>query len=505
MKIEQKWVMALSLAYIYIPVFLFLLGWVRLVFALLTITVCILCMCRFQKTENHIMGVTVFVDWIVVIFAIFLLVWIGYYAGYGRFVDQALDWKKHNAILSDLVQKRWPVLYYCFGEKSMLTYYVGQYIVPATVGKVLHSVRIAEIMLYVWNIVGLILVFLNICTFTKADSFLKQLTYALMLPFFSIPLWLSELLLKRLTDINRIGEGQWFFQSDGVLIQYSSNYTLLRWVFPQVIPVWLIILVFLQNKDKIRYYVFMLLPTLLFGTLTFIGLFPLAIAAAIEFVYRCKRIKEWIYEFFSLENVLLSLSLGTILFFYFWGNVVSDKPTEIGFSIMPYTGDNIVSYFCFVTVNILPYALILFKHYKKDWIYYTCIISLFLLPLFTMGFWNDLTMRASIPALFILMIYIIRNLHVNIEDSITQKSCFIKLSILITSIFLIIGMYYPFAELTESVKGENYLTLGSGNEWESLELYANRSLEDVPDDLKYNYYSYDIDVNFFCKFLMKQD
>ena len=504
MKIRLTWLMAFSLAYIYIPIILFLLGWTRLTFALLTVIVCMLCLYRFWKQNSDIRG-SFSLDWIVMVFAILLFVWIGYYAGYGRFVDQAGDWQKHNAILSDLTLKEWPVLYSHSGEQSMLTYYIGQYLVPATVGKVLHSVRIAEIMLYVWNILGIVLVFLNICAYTKADSFLKQLTYAVMLPFFSIPLWVSELLLKRLSGINRIGEGHWFYRSSGVLIQYSNNYTLLRWVFPQVITIWLIILVFLQNKEKIRYYVFILLPSIFFGTLTFIGLFPLAITAMIEHAYKHKKIEEWLFGVFSLENILMSLSLGTILFFYFYGNVVSDKPVEIGFGIMPYSRDNIVVYFCFIVVNILSYALILFKNNKTDWIYYTCIISLILLPLFKMGLWNDLTMRASIPALFILMIYIIRNLYAIIERCRIQSSGLLKLSILVTIIFLIVGMYYPFAELSGSVQNEDYSSLGSGNEWKSLEIYSNRSLEDIHDDLKYNYYSYDIEENFFCKFLMKRN
>ena len=504
MRIEQKWLTALSLLYIYIPVFLFLLGWTRLFFALLTITVCFFCFFRFWKQNTDIWD-RFSVDWVIMIFAVLLFVWIGYYAGYGRFVDQAGDWQKHNAVLGDLVQRGWPVLYNNAGEKSMLTYYIGQYIVPATVGKVLHSVRNAEIMLYFWNIAGLILVFLNICVFTKSESFLKQLAYALMLPFFSIPLWASELLLKRLFNINRLGEGQWFFHSDGILIQYSSNYTLLRWVFPQVIPIWLIILVFLQNKDKIRNYVFMLLPSVFFGTLTFIGLFPLAIATAFEHLNKSKRIKEWYKEAFSPENIIMVLSLGTILFFYFFGNVFANKPTELEFSILPYTSDTIVVYRCFIIVNILPYALILFRQHKKDWIYYTCIITLVLLPLFRMGLNNDLTMRASIPALFILMIYIIQNLFARIEDHRLQNSALSKVSVLVTIIFLAVGMYYPFAELSKSVQNEDNFSLGSGNEWESLEQYANRSLEDIRDDVKYNYYSYDIEENLFCKYLMKRE
>lgn len=504
MTIDKKILTFLSLVYLYLPVFVFLLAWVRILVALTAVAVCLFCFCRFfqkGKEKSALQG-DITVDRIAFIFALCFFIWIGYYAGYGRFVNQVGDWEKHNAVLKDLVGREWPVLYYNNGEKSMLTYYLGQYIIPAAIGKVVHSVRIAELALYAWNTVGLVLVFMEVCVVVQASSFLKQFILALSIPFFSIPLWISELLLKRISGINSIGSGQWFYRDDTILIQYSSNFTLLRWVFPQTIPIWLAIAVFLLNKDKIQNYVFLLLPALFFGTLAFIGILPLAAGAAIEKLVKNKKVKEWFRQVFNVENILMSMTVGAVFAFYFWGNVTGEKPDAIGFHVMPYTRETIDIYICFVAVNVLPYALILFRHHKSDAIYFVSIGSLIILPLFKMGQWNDLTMRASIPALFILMIYILQYLFELLEHYSGSIAC--RLSLLVIIIFLISGMYYPFAELSESVQNEDYTTLGTGNEWDSLESFANRSLEDVGDDVKYNYYSYDIQSNFFCEHIMRR-
>lgn len=498
-QIKYKWLFCASMAYIYLPVFIFVFGWLKTGFAAFIFGACAFCFFRVNKKNT--LSQTVFaVDPVVLVLSVLLFAGIGYYAGYGRFVDQASDWNKHNAILTDLVKRSWPVLYSNGKEHSMLTYYIGQYMVPAAVGKAIHSVRIAEIALYAWNIAGLILVFLNILFYTREKSFFGQFLYAFMMPFFSIPLWISEVVLKNISIFNKIGSRQWYFNDNGILIQYSSNYVLLRWVFAQVIPVWLIVIIFLIHKDKIEYYVLFLLPDVFFGTLTFLGIFPIAVGTAAEYLCKEKKLKKWLKQIFSAENIIVSATLGAVLFLYFYGNVTGEKPPEIGFGFMPYTTSTIVIYLTFVGVNILPYAVILFKDHVNDSIFYTAILSLLILPLFKMGLNNDLTMRASISGLFVLMIYVIQNMIDRIKNYNGKGAA--KTALLVTVLFLMVGTYYPFMELTDSVQADDFRTLGKEG-WNTLEDFANRSLEEVSDGVKYNYYSYDLENNFFCRHLMK--
>ncbi len=115
-----------------------------------------------------------------------------------------------------------------------------------------------------------------------------------------------------------------------------------------------------------------------------------------------------------------------------------------------------------------------------------------------MGRHNDLVMRTSIPALFVLMIYLLL---------LIKEQCNKGLDALLTSrkvalclILILIGAYYPFSEFSSCVRSEDYSKLGHGNEWASLEAFANRKAN-VPNDFKYNYYSYDLEDNIFYKYI----
>lgn len=509
MKISRRKLLIISMAYIYIPLFIFVLGWTRVLFAISTIFACMFCFYRFWKEERESQDHIV-INLKVFIFIIVFFIIIGYFSGYGRFIEQPSDWEKHNAILYDLIQKDWPVIYSNNGEESMLTYYLGQYIVPGIIGKIFNSMRIAELMLYAWNILGLVLVFLNVLIFTKAVTILKQIAAGFMLPFFSIPLWLSVYLMRMLSNYNYYSSGNWFFYSDDIKIQYSNNFTLLKWVFPQTIPIWLMIIVFMMNRDKIKYFIFILSPSLFFGTLTFIGIFPLAVVEALRNLYqkcvhqKSAKIKTWFLQVFSIENVAVFMTFGIISLLYLLGNVIGEKPTELGFSLMPYTSGTIYLYFGFIAFNILPYAVLLFKRYKKDSIYYVSIATLLILPFFKMGFFNDLIMRASIPALFILMIYVFQDLFLRIEEFLSTKTRRVMVSIILTVGLLGVGLRYPLVEMAVDALHEDYSTLGESGEYTTLEGFANRSLSDVGIDMKYNYYSYDIEDNIFCKYIMKR-
>lgn len=93
--------------------------------------------------------------------------------------------------------------------------------------------------------------------------------------------------------------------------------------------------------------------------------------------------------------------------------------------------------FVHLYVNVLMY-IVAIKQYIKDKYIITSIISLIAIPFYVASFVNDFCMRASMPALFILMIYVIKSLIDN------------KNKWLIT-ILVVIGMVTPFNEIFMSV------------------------------------------------------
>ena len=510
MRINSKVLSFISIVYIYIPIALFLFGWTNKIVAIVTSIAIAFCAFRLFRS---LMRDTTDTDDIrynlaALVFAFLLFCWVGYYAGWGRWVTQTGDWHKHNAVPYDLINKRWPVLYRNGEEHSMLSYYIGFYLVPALAGKLTHSVRAAEKVMYLWGVSGLMLVYLNLVCCIRARENVMQILSAIMIPFFGIPLWLSELVLKRVADINRLGQTQWFYFSDDIRLQYSNNFTLLAWVVPQVIACWLTMILFFRHKDKIESYLLLMLPAMLMGILSFLGIVPIAMAYAMEWGIKNKDIKVFLGKIFSVDNILMLLTQGSVLFLYYYGNIFLKKPKQVSLRRIDYGPDTRILFIVFVVVNILIYAAIFWRDHKTDLIYYSAFATLIILPAFNMGRFNDLMMRTSIPGLLVLMVYVlefigkymVQGSGERVSPNIASR-IFTSVSEVIVVVLVLVGMYYSFLEFSQSVTDEKYGELGKKTEWETMEVYANRSKK-VSNDCKYNYFAYDIDDNLFYKYIM---
>lgn len=161
--IRSRWLLMAALTYLYIPICLFLWTWTRPLVAVPAIAVSLFTVYRLfnrfaaANTERDVQitpGMLLFL--IVFLFAVAVI------CGWGDFMLQSGDWYKHNALLQDMTYHSWPVFYQDAVTPSMLTYYIGQYLVPAAVGKLFCSAQVTEIMFMLWGVVGLLLVSLNL-------------------------------------------------------------------------------------------------------------------------------------------------------------------------------------------------------------------------------------------------------------------------------------------------------------------------------------------------------
>lgn len=509
----KKHLLYVSMVYIYIPVIIFLFGWTKLPIAITCTAATVFGLIRLLRDYN-IHGISKEQDleispWIFIISVLFLFM-VGYYAGWGRFVSQAGDWFKHNAVLSDLVSRSWPVYYVneIWGDRqehSMLTYYIAQYLVPAVFGKIFHSYRLSELVSYVWAEIGLILVFLNMVRILRVKTTRMQLLSLFLICFFSGPLLLGQKILELVYPLEQstVNSYHWFSYQNGILLQYSSNYTLLRWVFPQVIVIWITVLLFIEHKEKIQDYVALILPSFLFGTFSFVGMLPVTFAMALFILIRNKNIRDWIKQVFSLPNILIFSILGTVLILYFYGNITGEKTDSIRFSMINYSNGNIWRYIIFVFTMVLIYGICLFIQNSRNPLFYISIAELVILPLFKMGLYNDFVMRCSIPCLFIMLVMIVDYINKVSDMGFEKLNAAYRLCTICIAATALIGFIYPFKEFTDSVIGDNILELGDKPAVVSLESYASRYATGIPDDYKYNYYSYDIDENIFYKYIAR--
>lgn len=511
MFIKKRIIVILSLAYMYIPMILFYFGWTKLWIGVLCASTVLYGMIKLFKTvgdnSEHTKDLVMHIKPFVIVL-IFLLM-ICYYCGYGRLTPQAGDWHKHNAVLYDLVNKDWPVRYFNGNESSMLTYYIAQYLMPALVGKLFHSCKVAEIAMLFWNYLGLVLIYLNLARLLNARTVGGQTLIAVCMIFFSGPLLLAHKLQELVfpEDLISVTNPHWMVSNSmntGFMLQYSSNFTLLRWVFPQVIVTWLAVVLFVEYRKEVQNYVTLMLPTMLYATLAFIGILPIAFISAIwEVIKNSKNgnICIAVSRLFSRSNILAAIVQGTVLMAYFYGNVFGDKPDDIGLEIVTYQGADWARYLFFVGCMVGIYSLCVLKENRKNVIFMAAIFELCILPFFKMGLYNDLVMRASIPALFILFIACTSHLIRVIESG--QEKCEWRTIILI--VVLCIGMVYPIEELSGVIKSDNLLERDSDMEWDTLESFASRYDEKVSMDVRYNYYTYDYDKSIFYKFIARTE
>lgn len=279
-------------------------------------------------------------------------------------------------------------------------------------------------------------------------------------------------------------------------IQLRSNMASVMWAFPQWIVPCLAGSLLFRFKNYIRHYVTLLMPLLLFASLSFLGILPIAIIYAIYMQVKSKDIR-YLKNILSIENIVLFLSLGMVLLFYFYGNIFMEKPSEIALHFISYKNE-ILAYFVFIFFMFGFHALIIRKRYKDDCLFYLVNIVLILLPLFSMGLYNDLVMGGGTVPMFLLMMYIMDFIF----NSEKTKQYYKAKGILI--VLLMIGATYPLSELQKVV--ENDIIFKKQEDFNlgyTMEAYANRGI-DVPLDLKYNYYSYDIQDNIFYKYIARE-
>ena len=339
MRLDGKVLKIISLLYMYIPIMLFLFGYTRWYFALPTAVIILWVFVCFVKDDlgfvkgrvlqdkeydpDEFMTKDYISDSVVIHPATFAaacaaIIVICIVIGIGGVFPQAGDWEKHNAVLRDLIRSPWPV-YYDRYDKCMLTYYLGQYLVPAVIGKLSNSFDVGNVAMALWCIFGLIIAYLMLIRLTEADNARKQLFGVFMLLFFCGALCLVQFVLKLIfaERMYSLGSYHWVLV-DGIMLQYRSNLVMLRWVIPQVIVPWMATMMLIEKVNKAEYYVFILLPSLLFGSFSFAAL---AVVALITVIAKLLIRDITIKKVLSLTNLLPAISLGGILFFYFLGNM----------------------------------------------------------------------------------------------------------------------------------------------------------------------------------------
>ena len=371
---------------------------------------------------------------------IFLLVialgWLSL-AGVGGVGHQHSDWEKHESILADLVNYPWPVIYNLYDQPHPLVYYLAYYLPAALVGKV-GGWAGAQVTLFVWTYIGLILSMLWFWLLVHKASTKAAYATFLIFIFFSgldaLGKWIDNGF--NLFAVMPYRVERWYD-----MFEYSANTVLLYWVPNQALTGWIAAGIILYGivcpwPKRISWLPFGL--SMLGTPFVTIGLVPYLL---IEFLSDQGPLLTRFRRYLTWSNLsgLVFLFFTTLFYASKLYKVSSNITIGIphGFAISldsPQLTLDVGKLVLFWIVEVGIYALLIRKSAMSEdriwrWLFVTTFIFLTLLPLYQAGLFNDLIMRASIPALFCLAILVTRALYGNALGKWARIALVVALSI----------------------------------------------------------------------------
>lgn len=410
---KLEWLKIFSYLYLYVPIILFLVFWIKPYFSIPTIALLGVCLYRIFKMNSEDEKLKLNLAFSLSTFVVFVLILIWcIYSGQGGFNFQHSDWQKHNVLLNDLINKKWPVNYHMDGRHGVMSYYVGFYLIPALIGKA-TSFNVAQLVMLVWTALGILILVLNLYK-NYGNNQVKNLFLILFgLILFGTFIYILSSIYRTWNPNNfnnGLGTDTGDYFSYDLTIQYSTNITQLCYVFSQMVPTGVATFLFMRNIDNKAMWGIICIPLILYSSFTFVGLGLLMLLMLIyDLISNRKNIKHILKDLLSLNNVFAIIS-GLVLFLYILGNVLQSKPTSAGmnFEFINFRQDLIG--FVIFQLSWILWILILLKYEKHNMVMWCASLILFVLPFFKYGEANDLCMRVSMPALFILNFIVIKNM-----------------------------------------------------------------------------------------------
>lgn len=434
-------IITFAIVYTMLPIMVFFIGWLKLYFAIPLCMALIYTVILFiNNTKMQLGDKYIILDIRTIIFMIIiLLIWI-YSSGIGGFWVQRWDQNARNAVLRDLIDYSWPVVFPETG--NALVYYFIFWLIPALVGK-LFGWSAANVALLIWSYLGIVLVTLLVSYYLNINSLKKMLVYITILIFWGGLSFLAWELMDAI-GWHYFGLGGGYGWTDLITdsksapygYQFTPNTGLIKWVFNQTIVPWIITSVYLIRKGNIREYAFIGLLMLPYGPIPFIGLFFLMVFDTLVTIKE-KGFAIVFREAMSLCNILSIVAIVPVFYLFFKCNVAANGDVDNGgfgmyVPISMFTLKRMVVLLLFYIEEFGLYSVLICKENRRKSLFWFVIISLILIPNFKIGIAHDFCMRACIPALFILMVMVVQHFY-NVIDGVISVNIRTVLLIIVLS------------------------------------------------------------------------
>lgn len=500
-----------ALLYLSIPVLIFFLGYLKIWWALLFTALTVLAGFFIlksadkapdgtpAKTEKY----TIKLDFKYLAFIIPMILLTTYIAGVSEFAFSSGDHTIRYAILHDLVNYKWPVIYDLstqqnptvsafLGEGEVaFAYYFVFWMVPAVVGKV-AGLLAARIVLFIWSALGIFLIAIGACMLYGKASRALYLGLILWAGFDVIPYYINT------------WAGIWttWERWNQELIVVGNFYQFMN-VFNQSIPGFIItiLLIMAVNGTSIGF-----LGALMFcySPWAAIGILPMCITKLITKRAPGSPTAGVIKTLLTPGNLIAPIIFFISLAPFYTAN--SNATGDSGFTVTFYPNafTFIKDYLMFIVIEFGVWFALIYRFHRKDPMLLTALGTLLILPFYKITYANDFLMRGSMAPLFLISLYSVFYVTDNFHKCLGSKKFELKprlaVLVLIAAAYTTLNLMLYSSLMTVQVR---LLGDTESDVAHNIESFGNIRKADEVEVINTQFFVYNYEDTVFFKYLAK--
>ena len=488
--IPYPWLYASIVLFLTIPLFMFFLGYLKLVVSIpLTLIfagIVLYCVsdCMNGPDGNKNWGsdkdLKIPLSYLIG-FAVTALA-VSFVSGAGEYIYTLQDHEYRRAILRDLINYDWPVIYnyntqtnpevikifgIASGQRAFSYYFI--YWMPAALAGKAFGFNVGNFVLYLWNSIGIFLCLLS------TNAVIKKVTA--WVPFIFVFFSGLDIIPNLVYELTHYSDWRWF-EGFVTSMSYVSNFRELASVFNQMVPCFLVVAILLMSNNTRSMgltagILFCYSPWAVFGIL------PMVAAFLFGKNLRASKISKTLYNTFSPANIASAVLILTIFGSYYMTNSGAVGYKGFAWEYFSNPGWFILAYIVFILIEVIPFALILYKREKNNPVFIAAFATLLILPFYRVSEMNDFTMRGSMPALFFFCILLCGVVPEVMDQKNTPttkkgwlKSAAIMLTVILMTFPTLLNLFVIFGSMLQGDKGneENIGSLGNINQAEYAEV-----------------------------------
>ena len=488
--IPYPWLYASIVLFLTIPLFMFFLGYLKLqvsipltlIFAGIVLYCVSDCMNGPDGNKNWGSDKDLKIPLSYLIgFAVTALA-VSFVSGAGEYIYTLQDHEYRRAILRDLINYDWPVIYnyntqtnpevikifgMASGQRAFSYYFI--YWMPAALAGKAFGFNVGNFVLYLWNSIGIFLCLLS------TSAVIKKVTA--WVPFIFVFFSGLDIIPNLVYELTHYSDWRWF-EGFVTSMSYVSNFRELASVFNQMVPCFLVVAILLMSNNTRSMgltagILFCYSPWAVFGIL------PMVAAFLFGKNLRASKISKTLYNTFSPANIASAVLILTIFGSYYMTNSGAVGYKGFAWEYFSNPGWFILAYIVFILIEVIPFALILYKREKYNPVFIAAFATLLILPFYRVSEMNDFTMRGSMPALFFFCILLCGVVPEVMDQKNTPttkkgwlKSAAIMLTVILMTFPTLLNLFVIFGSMLQGDKGneENIGSLGNINQAEYAEV-----------------------------------